>query len=169
MALRFFYSHEHAPAWLDERTVRKALEEAATSWSACGIQITLMRSTLLPPKKAIRVQWSERESRGNVAVSDLTNRALSLSPGTFELIHTNNPNYDARITLQMTISHEMGHFLGLEAHSRRCVDVLSYYTFGNDGVCSIRDRNAFKSVIEYRSSLPTECDIQRCKRLNQVP
>jgi hypothetical protein len=166
-SLKFFYAAEHAPAWLDERTVRSALEDAAASWSACGIQISILRASLITPKKVIRVQWSERESRGNVGVSDLTNRVLSLAPSTFELIHSKNPSYDARITLQMTLSHEMGHFLGLEAHSKRCVDVLSYYTYGADGVCFSRDKSQFNSVIEYRSSLPTECDIQRCKRLNQ--
>jgi hypothetical protein len=166
-SLKFFYSAEHAPTWLDEKTVRSALEDAATSWSACGIQMSILRASLITPKKVIRVQWNERESRGNVGVSDLTNRVISLAPSTFELIHSKNPSYDARITLQMTLSHEMGHFLGLEAHSKRCVDVLSYYTYGADGVCFSRDKSQFHSVIEYRSSLPTECDIERCKRLNQ--
>ena len=63
--------------------------------------------------------------------------------------------------------HEMGHFLGLMAHSRRCVDTLSYYDNGKGERCALRDPKSWGSVVEYRSMLPTACDIQRCRALNK--
>lgn len=66
----------------------------------------------------------------------------------------------------MTVSHEMGHFLGLVAHSRRCVDVMSYYDDGKGQQCSLRDPAALRAHVEYRASLPTACDIQRCRAAN---
>ena len=76
---------------------------------------------------------------------------------------------DALDTLQMVLSHEMGHFYGLMAHSRRCVDVLSYYHDGKGGQCFTRNPGLLKAFPEYRSSLPTACDIQRCRILNRIP
>ena len=72
-------------------------------------------------------------------------------------------------TLQMTLSHEIGHFLGLMAHSRRCVDVMSYYQDGKGARCELREPSAFKTRVEYRSSLPTACDIARCRAVNGLP
>jgi len=117
------------------------------------------------------LQWDEQESRGNFALANLTSRTLSLSPKGFELLRTRNPRHDASQTLQMAISHEMGHFFGLMAHSRRCVDVMSYYHNNKGEVCYKRmptansDNNANK-VVEYRHLLPTACDIERCRRIN---
>lgn len=67
----------------------------------------------------------------------------------------------------MVISHEMGHFFGLMAHSRRCVDVLSYYDDGKGGKCIKRDPLDNGGVTEYRYSLPTACDIARCRQINK--
>jgi hypothetical protein len=55
------------------------------------------------------------------------------------------------------------------AHSRRCVDVLSYYNDGKGGQCYARDPSQLKLYPEYRSTLPTACDIQRCRILNRMP
>mgnify|MGYP002138443102 CR=1 FL=1 len=49
-----------------------------------------------------------------------------------------NPAHPAGDTLQMVVSHEMGHFFGLMAHSRRCVDVMSYYDNGQGERCFTR-------------------------------
>ena len=70
-------------------------------------------------------------------------------------------------TLQMTASHEIGHFQGLAAHSKRCVDVLSYYVVG--GVkCTVRNGGPMPAnFYEYRSPLPTACDIERCRSANK--
>ena len=45
--------------------------------------------------------------------------------------------------LQMVLSHETGHFFGLMAHSRRCIDVMSYYTDAQGQTCSTRDGGSF--------------------------
>ena len=82
------------------------------------------------------------------------------------MLRTRNPAHDARQTLQMVISHEMGHHFGLMAHSRRCVDVTSYYDNGQGAQCFARDIKLLRSVPEYRASLPTACDIQRCRVAN---
>jgi len=64
------------------------------------------------------------------------------------------------------ISHEMGHLYGLLAHSRRCVDATSYYHDGKGQTCHVRDERSRKTVVEYRATLPTACDIQRCRMAN---
>ena len=67
----------------------------------------------------------------------------------------------------MTASHEIGHFQGLSSHSKRCVDVLSYYAVGGKK-CNMRGNVPMpKNVYEYRSSLPTACDIERCRMANK--
>jgi hypothetical protein len=68
----------------------------------------------------------------------------------------------------MVLAHEMGHFYGMLAHSRRCVDVLTYYNDGKGGQCYARDPSQLKLYPEYRSTLPTACDIQRCRILNRM-
>jgi hypothetical protein len=55
------------------------------------------------------------------------------------------------------------------AHSRRCVDVLSYYHDGKGGKCSSRDLAGMANFVEYRHVLPTACDIQRCRTANGQP
>jgi hypothetical protein len=115
------------------------------------------------------VQWSVKDSGGNFGLANLGKKTLSLGPQGFELLKSRNPKYDSRETLQMVISHEMGHFFGLMAHSRRCVDVLSYYDNGKGETCSSRDRSQMKKVIEYRNTLPTACDIERCRNINGFP
>jgi hypothetical protein len=62
----------------------------------------------------------------------------------------------------------MGHFYGLMAHSRRCVDVMSYYTGAGGERCSTRDGHWPTGTTDYRALLPTACDIARCQALNEV-
>ena len=87
-------------------------------------------------------------------------------PSAFQLLNDRNPAHDARATLQMVISHEMGHLFGVVAHSRRCVDVSSYYNNAQGEQCTIRGGQPRPPGVEYRSPLPTACDIQRCKAAN---
>jgi predicted Zn-dependent protease with MMP-like domain len=115
------------------------------------------------------VQWNELETRGNFALANLSARTLSLSAAMFKLLAQRNPRHPAAQTLQMAVSHEMGHFFGLMAHSRRCIDVMSYYDNGHGEVCSTRDGRSPKAVVEYRALLPTACDIARCKAVNGPP
>jgi hypothetical protein len=114
----------------------------------------------------VQVQWSEEGSRRNFGLANLGEATLSLGPSAFQLLQTRNPAFDSRQTLQMVISHEMGHFFGLMAHSRRCVDVTSYYTNSQGESCRIRDGRALPAGVEYRSTLPTACDIARCRAAN---
>ena len=165
--LVFAYEHAYAPLWFGSATVMDALDSAAKAWSACGI-----RARVVPAHEAadvageaIRVQWSHRGSRNNFGLADLDQRALWLGPGAFVLLEKVNPQA-GRHTLQMVISHEMGHFFGLMAHSRRCVDVTSYYSNPQGQSCFIRGAATLPKGVEYRSALPTACDIARCRALN---
>ncbi len=144
------------------------IQRAAEAWSACGIssQVRSLASSANPPAGSIRIQWHEKESRGNFGLANLNQRTLSLAPSAFTLLRQRNPTNDAQQTLQMVLSHEMGHFYGLMAHSRRCVDVLSYYNNDKGESCFSRDPTQLRSVPEYRHSLPTACDIERCQRAN---
>lgn len=169
--LFFSYSHQNSPTWFSEITITKLISQAATAWSQCGIdsQVVPWRHTQRTHYDLITIQWSEKESRGNFALANLTQRTLSLNPKMFQLLRTRNPRHDASQTLQMTISHEMGHFYGLMAHSKRCVDVMSYYTNGKGDTCSSRAPMAESHVVEYRHLLPTACDIERCRKINGKP
>ena len=166
--LRFAYQHDGAPRWFDRGLVTSALERAASAWSACAVRasVVAIESGSPLPDGAVLVQWSDAGSRSNFGLANLGEKTLSLGPAAFQLLQTRNPAYDSRQTLQMLISHEMGHFFGVMAHSRRCVDVTSYYDNGKGENCLIRDGSTRPPGVEYRSLLPTACDIQRCRAAN---
>jgi hypothetical protein len=168
LPLVFAYDPALAPDWFPPNLVAGMVHKAADAWSPCGVPSQVVRFAA-QQAGTIRVQWRERESRGNFALANLSQRTLSLSPKAFELLKQKNPAHDARETLQMVISHEMGHFFGLLAHSRRCVDVLSYYNNGKGEQCFSRDAAQMRFVTEYRHIFPTACDIERCRKVNGKP
>ena len=167
----FVYDHTTAPPWFSEQVVLSAVKAAAVAWSQCGVSANAMVRPLgaAIAKNTVLVQWSDKSSGGNFGLANLTQPSLSLGPAAFQMLQTRNPAHDARETLQMVISHEMGHLFGLVAHSRRCVDVTSYYSNGKGEQCLLRDASQFRSVPEYRSAFPTACDLQRCRRANGNP
>lgn len=175
----FVYSHEGAPAWFDEAVVQKALQRAAESWSQCGVPArVVVRSPQSDSKESrmesltegpIAVRWSDADSAGNFGLTNFGQKTLALGPAAFQMLQRMNPAHNARETLQMVISHEMGHLFGLMAHSRRCVDVTSYYDNGKGDTCYARDRSLLRRYPEYRATLPTACDIQRCRVANGQP
>lgn len=169
--LRFVYRHEGAPLWFTPEQVISLVQRSAQAWSACGIasQVRLLPRGETPPEGVVQILWSEVGSRGQFGLANVAARSLSLGPGVFGLLRQRNPRHPAEQTLQMVLSHEMGHFYGLMAHSRRCVDVMSYYDDGRGQRCSLRDPRAWGSVPEYRATLPTACDLQRCRALNPQP
>lgn len=170
-AIRLVYRHQDAPPWFDSRLVESQLRRAGEAWSRCGIPVTLVAAGEADLGRAdtVLVDWSEAGSRGNFGLANVTLRTLSLGAGAFDLLRTRNPAHDATQTLQMVISHEMGHFFGLLAHSRRCVDVLSYYHDGKGGRCLTREPAGVGPGVEYRHVLPTACDIERCRAANRIP
>jgi hypothetical protein len=167
-SVRLVYRHAGAPAWFDEAMVLGALQRAAQSWSGCGVPGEVIGETaaLINPATVVLVQWDDAGARGNFGLANLARRTLSLGPGMFKLLAARNPRYPAHETLQMVISHEMGHFWGLMAHSKRCVDVMSYYDTPSGEVCSTRDGRSYMTLPEYRALLPTACDIARCRSIN---
>lgn len=168
----FVYAHAGAPAWFSAAQVQLVLQRAAQAWAPCGLPIQVVDTALVstlkpdPSQGLVQVRWDDAAVRGNFAAANLTQRTLYLSSAMFALLRQRNPQHPALQTLQMTVAHEMGHFLGLVAHSRRCVDVMSYYDDGKGGRCSLREPAALKAYVEYRSPLPTACDIQRCRAAN---
>ena len=168
--LVFVYDHAGAPAWFSQAQVLAAVQKAAQAWSECGVPSRVLGASASAEARqgAVQVQWSEPNSGGNFAQANLGLRLLSMSPAMFALLNTRNPAHDARQTLQMVISHEMGHHFGLMAHSRRCVDVTSYYDNGKGESCLTRDAVPRKAGVESRALLPTACDIERCVRANNI-
>jgi hypothetical protein len=169
--MKFAYNPAGAPAWFPEELASGMVATAAAAWSLCGVASQTVPWPRDPKrqKDLVLIQWQERESDGNFALANFKLRTLSLGPKAFELLKSRNPNYDSRETLQMVISHEMGHLFGLMAHSRRCVDVMSYYDNGKGESCYSRDPASLNSRIEYRNMLPTACDIERCRKANGKP
>ncbi|WP_431101340.1 hypothetical protein [Roseateles noduli] len=168
-SLRFAYRHDNAPPWFSEPQVMALVKRSAEAWSACGLKLAVIAVPRgqVPPEDAIQILWSDVGSRGQFALANVTARSLSIGPGLFALLRERNPRHPADQTLQMVLSHEMGHFFGLMAHSKRCVDTMSYYDNGKGERCALRDPKSWGSVVEYRSMLPTACDIDRCRALNQ--
>ena len=165
----FYYDHTGAPAWFSEKQVSELIERAASAWSQCGIpaQVVIKNNKTSQSTGIIRIDWDIAGSRGNFGLANLTQNQLSLGLPAFQLLNQRNPKHNALETLQMVLSHEMGHFYGMMAHSRRCIDVLSYYHDGKGGQCYSRFPDIIRKFPEYRSTLPTACDIQRCKILNR--
>jgi hypothetical protein len=172
--LRFLYRHAGAPPWLSQTLVEQAVNRATDGWSACGLSVQRVGASTQSsrPRDVIVIEWNDTGSRGNFGLADLGHHTLSLGPSAFQLLNQRNPRHDATQTLQMVISHEMGHFFGLMAHSRRCIDVLSYYNDGKGGKCFTRDPSGMTGTaagVDYRHVLPTACDIQRCRKANGLP
>lgn len=165
----FYYDHTGAPAWFNEKQVAELIERAATAWSKCGIPVQVVTKNNKANLAAgmVTIDWNVASSRGNFGLANLTQNQLSLGSAAFQLLNQRNPKHNALETLQMVLSHEMGHFYGMLAHSRRCIDVLSYYHDGKGGQCYSRFPDIIRKFPEYRSTLPTACDIQRCKILNR--
>lgn len=166
--LRLAYRHDEAPSWFERSVVENLVTRAARAWAQCGVPIAVIPAgdgDLRSPDTVL-LKWDEAGSLGNFGLANLSQRTLSFGPKAFALLHSRNPRHDATQTLQMVISHEMGHFFGLMAHSRRCVDVLSYYHDADGGKCYTRDPAGMRAGFEYRHGLPTACDIERCRRVN---
>lgn len=165
----FYYDHTGAPAWFSEKQVTELIERAASAWSQCGIPALVItkNNKAHPSTSIVSIDWNVAGSRGNFGLANLTQNQLSLGSAAFQLLNQRNPKHNALETLQMVLSHEMGHFYGMLAHSRRCIDVLSYYHDGKGGQCYSRFPDIIRKFPEYRSTLPTACDIQRCKILNR--
>lgn len=162
------YRHAGAPPGFDEAMVLGAVQRAAQAWAGCGVPAPVLDEAAAPLHRAqlVVVQWSEAGSRGHFGLADLGQRTLSLGPGAFRLLAQRNPRHPAHQTLQMVLSHELGHFFGLMAHSRRCVDVMSYYDDGRGQTCTTRHGGSHQVLPEYRALLPTACDLARCRALN---
>lgn len=165
----YVYDHQGAPSYVSEDAVFAVLQQAALAWDQCGGQnaVMLKRDVFDDGGSAkITVQWSDKEKLGTIGLANLTKKILTLSPDAFANLRKTNANRNLMEILQMVVSHEVGHFQGLIAHSRRCVDVLSYYSNDAGEKCSIRGKGAMPQNFEYRSLLPTACDIQRCRIAN---
>lgn len=166
----YVYDHQGAPAGLSEDAVFGVLQQAATAWEQCGGQNTvLLKRDFFENKGSVKIAvvWNDDDKLGTIGLANITKKTLTLSPEAFQNLKKSNVNRNLMETLQMVVSHEVGHFQGLTAHSRRCVDVLSYYTNDAGEKCSIRDNGILPKHFEYRSMLPTACDIQRCRIANK--
>lgn len=157
---------------LDEEDLKRMISRASEAWSDCGIRVELKEQNSSEANRRngeITIKWADRSMEG-VAHANISSRELLLNPEVFQLLKKKGGFPLLKSSLQMTLSHEMGHFLGMMAHSKRCVDVMSYYTSpsGESGErCIIRDPSEFRKFTEYRSELPTACDIDRCRKLNR--
>lgn len=167
-ALLLAYRHDDAPAWFSAPQVLATVQRAAQAWSACGIgvQVQAVAPGARVPPGAVLVLWSDGAAGGNFGLANLRTYSLALGPAAFRLLNQRNPAHPAADTLQMVVSHEMGHFFGLMAHSRRCVDVMSYYDNGKGERCVTRDGGMPAWRGDYRALLPTACDIARCRAVN---
>lgn len=174
LPLRMVYDPAGAPSWFNVNLVLQSLLRAAEAWSSgCGVPATVL--PLAPgqsagdlPAGSVLVQWNEERAQGNFGLTHLGQRRLWLGSQAFRTLHARNPRHPAEATLQMVISHEMGHLFGLMAHSSRCVDVMSYYSNAQGERCHSREDSAANWRGDYRALLPTACDLARCRAANSV-
>ena len=167
--MTYVYDHQGAPEGISEESVVVLLQKASNAWDQCGGQNTVVLKREVVPTTAglkIATQWNDDDKLGTIGLANITKKTLTLSPEAFLNLRKKNANRNLLETLQMVVSHEIGHFQGLTSHSKRCVDVLSYYTSGSGEKCLIRNNGVLPTNIEYRSQLPTACDIQRCRAAN---
>ena len=171
----FVYQHLGAPKSVSEQSILTVLKAAASSWDQCGGTNLVMSDkdyTTSTVGLKISVDWNEKDTVGTIGIANIAKRKLTFNPETVQKVIQINASKNLnesylQETLQMTASHEMGHFQGLSAHSKRCVDVLSYYSVGGEK-CTTRNGGPMPvSFYEYRSSLPTSCDIERCRIANK--
>lgn len=167
-SLRLNYRHAHAPEWFTAAQVEALVSKAALAWAPCGVPVSVVPVSEFDPGAAgsVIVLWGSSGNRNHFGLANLDTRTLTLEPAAFAMLREKNPRHDATQTLQLVISHEMGHFFGLMAHSRRCVDVLSYYHDGKGSKCYTRDGADIAGRGEYRHIMPTACDIARCRAAN---
>ncbi len=165
----YVYDHQGAPEGISEEAVFASLKNASVAWDQCGGQNTvILKRDLTSSVTGLKITtlWNDEDKLGTIGLANITKKTLTLSPEAFLNLRKANASRNLLDTLQMVISHEIGHFQGLTSHSRRCVDVLSYYTNASGEKCSIRNNGILPTNMEYRSSLPTACDIQRCRASN---
>jgi hypothetical protein len=171
----FVYDHQGAPDFISEASAFAVLQASASSWDPCGGSNMVVLSSQMDSAYTgvkIAVHWSDKDKSGTIGLANITQKILTFSPEVFRKLKDINAAKKLPIeylmeTLQMTASHEIGHFQGLSSHSKRCVDVLSYYAVGGKK-CNMRGNVPMpKNVYEYRSSLPTACDIERCRMANK--
>lgn len=167
-ALQLAYRHDEAPPWFSADQVLAVVQRAAQAWSDCGIgvQVQALAPGARVPPGAVLVLWSDGAAGGHFGLANLRTYSLALGPAAFRTLNQRNPAHPAADTLQMVVSHEMGHFFGLMAHSRRCVDVMSYYDNGQGERCFTRAGAMPPTRGDYRALLPTACDIARCRAVN---
>ena len=166
----YVYDHASAPAGLNEDAVFGVLQQAANAWDQCGGQNTVvLKRDFFEAKGALKIAvvWNDDEKLGTIGLANITKKTLTLSPEAFQNVKKSSVGRHFMETLQMVVSHEVGHFQGLTSHSRRCVDVLSYYTNDSGEQCFIRNNGILPKHFEYRSMLPTACDIERCRMANK--
>jgi hypothetical protein len=166
--LQLAYRHDEAPPWFSADQVLAVVQRAAQAWSACGIgvQVQAVAPGARVPPGAVLVLWSDGAAGGHFGLANLRTYSLALGPAAFRTLNQRNPGHPAADTLQMVVSHEMGHFFGLMAHSRRCVDVMSYYDNGQGERCFTRAGRPLPTRGDDRALLPTACDIARCRAVN---
>ena len=166
--MRFSYNADGAPPEMTDELVNGLITKAISAWSGCGVggELVPWRGRMEHRPDVVVIFWSDTDSRGNFGLANVGRRHLALGPAAFNLLRQRNPRHDFRETMQMVIAHEMGHVYGLMAHSRRCVDVTSYYTNAQGEQCVTASPLGRGGFAEYRHTLPTACDIQRCRSAN---
>jgi hypothetical protein len=95
----------------------------------------------------------------------------NLVSGACRLCNAQNPKSHIRRQSDLADGYlaRDGTLLWADVHSKRCVDVTSYYSNGKGDVCSIRGGAKLPPGVEYRALLPTACDLQRCRLANGKP
>jgi hypothetical protein len=165
----FLYNPALAPEGLPEAMLSDMIRKAANAWSACGIQGEFRGATQDVDGTANTVVFQWYNSDGVPTAGYQKGATIYLNHGHFSSLRSYSDRY-AMDMLQTLISHEMGHAFGLREHSARCLDVMA--TWDSFDKCerlpaanrSFEDGGRRFSVPMH--TLPTACDIQRCRLEN---
>jgi hypothetical protein len=106
--MRFAYAPANAPADFSATQVSAMIVAALAGWRACGLTLDWLGEDSARATHVIA--WQPQDDGQRIAWTDLRAHRLWLSPRVFALLRQRNPALMSS-TLQMTLSHEIGHFL----------------------------------------------------------
>lgn len=165
----FLYNPVLAPEGLPEAMLSDMIRKAANAWSACGIRGEFRGATQDVDGTANTVVFQWYNSDGVPTAGYQKGATIYLNHGHFSSLRSVSDRY-AMDMLQTLISHEMGHAFGLREHSARCLDVMATWDSFDKCERLPAANRSFEAGGRRFSvpmhTLPTACDIQRCRLEN---
>lgn len=170
--LRFSYNMQNAPENIREDDLLKMLNASLSAWSACGIPMEIAGPTESKQgfDDLVVVLWKEAAFfRGGTSGEEFPENSIWLNSGWISTTENIEGHAFVRMALQHEISQQIGHVLGLMSSSPRALDTMATGSSTTRRVEWGQLKLPQGEIPIYeQSSLPTACDIRRCRVVNEV-